>query len=135
MRTHWLEQRPYWTGKHPACGVSRDRPASEDPGDVTCLTCQRRIEADMRSPDDVAEEQGAAKARQRARARAVSDLIARHEDEFNALWDGWAVELHDECVKEARAEIEQRARWDREWREQKKEQLLAQLESLGERDV
>lgn len=130
-KTHWLT-RP-WSDfdLRPACGQS-NVPATENPADVTCLNCQKALENDLKTDQDRAEEEGGRKARQRARSKAVSELIARHQDEFDALWDAWAVEFHDEAVQAAVGRIRRTRAWDESMRESKRAELLDQLAALGE---
>lgn len=87
-RVHLLDERVPPSQWHDGfivafCGVPRPSRVTEDPADMTCQLC----EAAMARANRPLEESPyvVRKAKQWARARAVSVLVARHRDELEDL--------------------------------------------------
>lgn len=115
------------------CGVGhRGNPTlTEDPGEVTCLSCQSHLEDEMRTVDEIVDAEAWRKARGRARSRAVSVLVERHADEFETLRVGFEEEMFAEVRAEVeRAELAHR-QWQEEWQAKERAKLEAQLKRLG----
>lgn len=131
MKVHWHHNR--WTRTAAACGVDKDKArisVTDDPGNVTCQSCEQQLDRDLRTLDEQAEIDGAAKARQRGRTRAVAELVELHRGEFEDLWSLYELEEQAVAVVEAKRDLELRAKWDEQYRARKRAELEAELERL-----
>lgn len=126
-KTHWLTEDRGWI--HVACGASNS-PNSDNPADVTCQSCLRAVDRDMRTPEETIDAEARRLARGSARSRAVAALVEEHIDDFNVMWEAHTEALIPEYRKKVRFEFEQRRRWEDDRRQREIAELEAKLKAL-----
>lgn len=116
-----------------ACGAGSkgEVSTSDNPSEITCRSCQQRIEDELKPIEEVINEEARRKARMRARSRASSEVVARHQDEFDELWVRYTAEAMEEALAEAKREIEQRQKWEQERVDRRRAELERELAALS----
>lgn len=133
MKVH-LSHIPSWSKTPRArCGLSSaaEVQMTDDPGQVTCLTCEKRLNEDLEPVDERIERESYQKARNRARSRAVTELVERHHREFEQIWDDFTEDLIEDARAEVESDVEARDRWDAERIKRRRAELERELEALG----